>query len=58
MDVLLDPRAIHSFISYRFVIQLNITKCKLNKGLDISTHLGQMIDIDDMYNEYIILVGG
>jgi hypothetical protein len=58
IDFLLDPRATHSFVSYKFIIQLNITKCELNKGLDISTHLEEMIDINDMYKEHIILVGG
>jgi len=55
---LLDSRATRSFVSYKFIIQLNITKCELNKGLDISTHLEEMIDINDMYKECIILVGG
>jgi hypothetical protein len=47
--VLFDPGATHSFVACKFVNKLKVLKSKLEMGLAISTPLGEIIEVDDVY---------
>jgi len=45
---LLDHGATHSFVAYKFVNILNMPKWKLKKELAVSTHLREVVEVDDV----------
>jgi len=46
---LLDPSATYSFVAKKIIHKLNMPKCRLEKGLMIGSHLGEMADINEIY---------
>jgi len=46
---LLDPSAIYFFVAKKIIHKLNMSKCRLEKGLMIGSHLGEMVDINEIY---------
>jgi hypothetical protein len=55
---LLDPRATHSFMSTKFIHKLTMPKCMLEKGLTVSTPLGERVDIDEIYRGCNVQIRG
>ena len=55
---LLDPGATHSFVSTKFIHKLTMPKCMLEKGLTVSTPLGERVDIDEIYRGCNVQIGG
>jgi hypothetical protein len=55
---LLDPSATHSFVAKKIIHKLNMPKCMLEKGLMISSHLGEMADIDEIYKGCNVQIKG
>jgi hypothetical protein len=55
---LLDPGATHSFVSTKFIHKLNMSKCILQKGLTVSTPLGERVDINEKYRGCNVQIGG
>jgi len=55
---LIDPRASHSFVSYRIVNNLHVLSNNLDVGVTISTPLGENIHIDDIYRRVKLYIGG
>jgi len=56
--VLIDPRASHSFISYRIVNNLHVLSSNLGVGVTVSTPLGENIHINDIYRGVKLYIGG
>ena len=55
---LIDPRASHSFVSYRIVNNLHVLSSNLGVGVTISTLLGENIHIDDIYRGVKLYIRG
>jgi hypothetical protein len=55
---LIDPRASHSFVSYRIVNNLHVLSSNLGVGVTVSTPLGENIHIDDIYRGVKLYIGG
>jgi hypothetical protein len=54
----IDPRANHSFITYRIVDKLHVLPSKLNMGVTVGTPLGECIDIDNVYRGVKLYIEG
>jgi hypothetical protein len=55
---LIDPRANHSFVSYRIVNNLQVSSSNLGIGVTVSTPLGENIHFDDIYRGVKLYIGG
>ena len=44
---LIDPRASHSFVAHRIIINLNVLPSRLNVGMVVNTPLGKNIHIKE-----------
>jgi len=55
---LIDPRASHSFVSYRIVNNLHVLSSNLGVGVTVSTPLGENIHIDDIYRGVKLYIRG
>lgn len=47
--LILDCIQVYAFVSCQIITKLHVSPNKLDKGVTISTHLGENIDIDDVY---------
>jgi hypothetical protein len=55
---LIDPRASHSFVSYKIMNNLHMLSSNLAIGVTVSTPLGENIHIDDIYRGVKLYIGG
>jgi hypothetical protein len=55
---LIDPKASHSFVSYRIVNDLHVLSSNLGVGVTVSTPLGENIHIDDVYKGVKLYIRG
>jgi hypothetical protein len=55
---LIDPRANHSFVTYRIVNNLHMLSSNLGVEVTVSTPLGENMHIDDIYIGVKLYIGG